>query len=368
MKGLLDKQVQTDAVVDVVRPHFKDLEVYTVEDLPLFTGIGQSTPRVSLFRTAAERALWDASDLHNRESDVANTWIRALVHGKLAEDSDYGYLRHINTDQTARDMLRIVEAHGRTKIQYWGFSYGSLLGSVFASTFPDNIERLVIDAVLDSENYFATLWSNNLLDTDKTMESFYTGCADADDIRQNLTNLYSSICTQPVPVKIGNTYGYVDHKMLHFTVFASLYSLFATFRLLAQGLAELLTPSPFECSGDPSKGLEQNLFEAHVAVFCNDAANVPADLQSAQKHFEMMSKTSGFGSIMASIRIHCTGWPKFPKNHFQGPCEANTSHPILLIGNTAVHSRPRDTIVGRKEDVSWIQQLSRTHPEFSRGE
>ncbi|KAF8816530.1 hypothetical protein BYT27DRAFT_7077074 [Phlegmacium glaucopus] len=321
-------------------------------------GIGQSTPRVSFFRTAAERALWDASDLHNRESDVPNMWARSLVHGKLAEDSDYGYLRHINTDQTARDMLRIVEAHGRTKIQYWGFSYGSLLGSVFASMFPDNIERLVIDAVLDSENYFAALWSNNLLDTDKTMQSFYTGCADAgpdrcafwapspDDIRQNLTNLYSSISTQPVPVKIGNTYGYVDHKMLHSAVFASLYSPFATFRLLAEGLAELaagdgtrifkqLTPSPFECSGDPSKGLEQNLFEAQVAVFCNDAANVPADLQSAQKHLEMMSKTSGFGSFIASIRVHCAGWPKFPKNHFQGKLLANTSHPILLVGNTA---------------------------------
>ncbi|KAF8816529.1 alpha/beta-hydrolase, partial [Phlegmacium glaucopus] len=31
IKGPLDKQVQTDVVVDVVRPHFKDLEVYTVE-------------------------------------------------------------------------------------------------------------------------------------------------------------------------------------------------------------------------------------------------------------------------------------------------------------------------------------------------
>jgi hypothetical protein len=52
---------------------------------------------------------------------------------------------------------------------------------------------------------------------------------------------------------------------------------------------------------------------------------------------------------------HGSGWPKFPKNHFQGkflvrfydrsclfsnlqpegPFVANTSHPILLIGNTA---------------------------------
>ena len=90
---------------------------------PLFTGIGQSTPRVAFFKSAAERAIWNASGLHIAEDDVANKWVSAVVLGKLAADRDNdGYLRHINTDQTARDMLRIVEAHGRTKIQYWGIS------------------------------------------------------------------------------------------------------------------------------------------------------------------------------------------------------------------------------------------------------
>ena len=94
----------------------------TFSDPPFPTGIGQSTPRVTSFKTAAEQALWYTPELHMAEDDVANIWARALVHGQLAEDRDNGYLRHINTDNTARDMLRIVEAHGKTKIQYWGFS------------------------------------------------------------------------------------------------------------------------------------------------------------------------------------------------------------------------------------------------------
>ena len=161
------------------------------------------------------------------------------------------------------------------------------------------------------------------------MESFYTGCADAgpdrcafwapspDYIRQNLTNLYSSISIQPVPVKTGNTYGYIDYKMLHNLVFTSLYFPFETFPLLAQGLAELaagngttifkmMTPSPFECSGDSSnKGLEENHSEAQVAILCNDGVDIPADLQSTQKHYEMMSKASEFGNRWASIRTRC---------------------------------------------------------------
>ena len=175
---------------------------------------------------------------------------------------------------------------------------------------------------------YIALWSNNLLDTDKTMESFFTGCADAgpdrcafwapspDDIRQNLTNLYESISIQPVPGKAGNIYDYVDCKALHFLVFQSLYSPFATYRNLAQGLADLAagngtivlkgtTPPPFECSRDPYKDQERNNVEAQIAILCNDGSDIPADLHSAQKHYELMSNASEFGNLWAAIRVRC---------------------------------------------------------------
>ena len=176
--------------------------------------------------------------------------------------------------------------------------------------------------------FFLDLWSDNLLDTNKTMESFYTSCADAgpdrcafwapspDDIRQNLTNLYDSIKVQPVPVKTGNTYGYVDYTMLHLLVFESLYFPITTFPPLAQNLADLaagngtgvlktMTPPPFECSVDSSKDLEENDIEAEIAIVCNDGPDVPADVYSAQKHFEMLSNMSEFGNILAAIRVKC---------------------------------------------------------------
>jgi pimeloyl-ACP methyl ester carboxylesterase len=305
------------------------------------------------------------------------------VLGELAAETDYGYLRHINTDQTARDMLRIVEAHGRSKIQYWGFSYGSVLGATFAAMFPDKIERLVIDGVMDSQNYYDTLWSLNLLDTDKALETFFTGCAEAgpdgchfwaptpEDIRRNLTALYDSVRSQPRPIKTETSYGLLDYGMLRSAVFATLYSPYALFRILAQGLAELaagdgriifeLFSSPrYQCSCDPSNdkldgqgdvamaivcndgeevprdlASSQEYFDATMAILCNDGDDVPGDLKSSQEYFEMLTNASSWGEIWARIRLGCAGWPKFPKDHFQGPFEANTSHPILLVGNTA---------------------------------
>ncbi|KAF5311056.1 hypothetical protein D9619_008142 [Psilocybe cf. subviscida] len=327
-------------------------------------GISRSTPTVSFFHTKAERAVWGVGGqgyrvglANNTDGGVARTWARAVVVNKLAAETDDGYLRHINTENTARDMLRIVEAHGRTKIQYWGFSYGSVLGATFASLFPDRIERLIIDGVVDAENYYATLWSNDLLDTDKVMDSFYTGCADAgpegcafwaptaSDIEANLTKIINTVRASPVPMRTKAGYGLLDYAMLRFALFTSLYSPYASFPILAQALAELaggdgttlfdtMNPEAFQCNCEKVPKAE-SLPDAQTAVICNDGDDIPDDLVSAEKYFKAMMEASSWSEFMASIRLGCVNWPKFPKDHFQGPFKASTSHPILLIGNTA---------------------------------
>lgn len=45
----------------------------------------------------------------------------------------------------ARDMLEILDKTGNEKLRYWGFSYGTVLGGVFAGLYPERVERLVSD-------------------------------------------------------------------------------------------------------------------------------------------------------------------------------------------------------------------------------
>ncbi|PPR04800.1 hypothetical protein CVT26_012973 [Gymnopilus dilepis] len=322
-------------------------------------GIARSTPRASFFKTDVERALYGSIQAGLvTNSTLPRAWAKAQVLGQLAAETDNGYLRHINTENTARDMLSIVEAHGRDKLQYWGFSYGTVLGASFAALFPDKIERMVIDGVADSENYYATLWSNNLLDTDKTFESFLTGCAVAGpegckfwaptpkDIERNITALYDAIRSKPIPMKTEKSYGLLDYEMLRSVIFRALYSPYATFAGLAEDLAALaagdgtgifdkVSQPPYQCDCDSSRHQFDQVGDATFAVACNDGDDVPRDLESAKEHFEMLTKASSWADKWAGIRLGCAGWPRFPKDHFQGPFEANTSHPILLIGNTA---------------------------------
>ncbi|KAF8876134.1 alpha/beta hydrolase fold-domain-containing protein [Infundibulicybe gibba] len=328
-------------------------------------GIARSTPRISFFDTPAERALWGtAPGIIGNGSGVdglASEWARAQILGKLALAHDHNVLAHMNTENTARDMLQIVQAHKREKLQYWGFSYGTVLGATFATIFPDKVERLVIDGVVDAENYYATLWNNNLLDTDKTLQTFFDGCAQAgpdvcpfyaptpEQISQNLTALYTAIKTQPVPVFTESGYGLVDYARLQGTIFLSLYSPYESFLPLAKGLADLasgdgraffnISAAPiFECSCDGPDPSTDKATEAILGIICTDGQAVPRDLESTKKFYEQFSNISRWADVWAPLHISCSkvGWPNsIPKPRFQGPFVANTSFPLLLVGNTA---------------------------------
>jgi pimeloyl-ACP methyl ester carboxylesterase len=58
-------------------------------------------------------------------------------------------LPHIDTVSAARDMDAIRRALGARQINYFGYSYGTYLGAVYARLFPDRVRRWVLDSVVD---------------------------------------------------------------------------------------------------------------------------------------------------------------------------------------------------------------------------
>ncbi|ESK91321.1 alpha beta hydrolase fold family [Moniliophthora roreri MCA 2997] len=325
-------------------------------------GVARSTPRVSFYETRAERELWSRSavrELNFSSDTVASSWARTTITGQLAGERAMDVLPHIQTDHTARDMFTITEAHGREKIQYWGFSYGTVLGSTFAAIFPDKIHRLIIDGVVDVQNdYYTANWRDNLLNTDDTLRWFFKDCHDAgpekcsfyessaEAIGDRLNNLYKSIIRVPIPVRTGISYGLVDYARLRLTIFNALYKPFDKWATLATGLSDLekgngtvlyqmLEETLFSCSCDPLEHIFDSVGEAQTTIACNDGDVVPASLEEAEEHYKEILQVSEWGSIWAGLRFGCSSWPTIPKTFFRGPISGNTSYPILLIGNTA---------------------------------
>jgi pimeloyl-ACP methyl ester carboxylesterase len=58
-------------------------------------------------------------------------------------------LPYINTLSAVWDMERIRQALGASKLNYFGYSYGTYLGAVYGKLHPDRVRRFVLDSVVD---------------------------------------------------------------------------------------------------------------------------------------------------------------------------------------------------------------------------
>ncbi|MFK0157190.1 alpha/beta hydrolase [Streptomyces sp. NPDC090493] len=58
-------------------------------------------------------------------------------------------LPYLDTVDAAQDLDSIRQALGVPRISYFGYSYGTYLGAVYAKLHPDRIHRLVLDSIVD---------------------------------------------------------------------------------------------------------------------------------------------------------------------------------------------------------------------------
>ncbi|KAJ7713376.1 Alpha/Beta hydrolase protein, partial [Mycena metata] len=348
-------------------------------------GAYHSTPTVSFFRTAAERALGmpATSDIVfpalNQTADaVAQQWVRAQILGQLAVNrNDGNYIQHITTDNTARDMLRITEAFGFEKVQYWGVSYGSVLGSTFAAMFPDKVGRVVVDGVMPMDTWYSANLTREAANTDKTLQTFFDGCAAAGpeacafsapssiEVAAKLDALFAAIEIQPVPVITPVSYGVVDYTFLRNSVFHALYSPYDSFIALAQGLVDLAMGNattlytaeevpPFECDCNSTTPFHENGYEALVAISCGDMAIESDTVSQLQAYYASIQAISSIADLYGNWRVVCSHHfrsflASCELTYLQGPFGAlNTSFPLLVIGNTA---DPVTPIAGAKSTV-----------------
>ncbi|KAJ7083873.1 Alpha/Beta hydrolase protein [Mycena epipterygia] len=335
-------------------------------------GVSYSTPVASFFETDAERALWNAGEVPsslNASSDaIPHSWARAHLLGQLAAQRDTsGILKYMTTDNVARDMLYITQKFGFEKLQYYGISYGSILGATFAALFPDKVERILIDGVLDADAWFSANLTIEATDTDKVLQTFFDACAaagpdlcafyapTASAIADRLTALTASIRAHPVPVVTPTAYGIVDYSLLRSALFTSFYVPYILFAPLAQGLATLeagdgsilfsiLQAPPFQCDcSNDTVPFHLNNGEAVVAIQCGDAVEVTDSIDELRTFFDNAAKTSEFVEFLVGAgRVSCDGWQVYREDRFKGPVAAkNTSFPLLLLTTSADPVAPK---------------------------
>lgn len=160
-------------------------------------------------------------------SDVSISlyYANAGAFGSLCTRNLNETAKYVNTPATARDMLHYAELLAESKgeareeavVNYYGASYGTLLGATFATLYPERVGKFVLDAVVDGDDYYYGNWSQNILQADASVEAFFTYCAEAGpncvfnrngstaaDLKQRFDKILADLEESPLPVSDPN--------------------------------------------------------------------------------------------------------------------------------------------------------------------
>ncbi|GHA87707.1 MULTISPECIES: alpha/beta hydrolase [Streptomyces] len=112
-------------------------------------GVGKSTPALDCvpkhFDPVRPDAVPDSYEAEkaNRNRAAAFAAACGAKHGDL--------LPFMDTVSAAKDLDVIRRALGARQVNYFGYSYGTYLGAVYAKLFPERVRRLVLDSVVDPD-------------------------------------------------------------------------------------------------------------------------------------------------------------------------------------------------------------------------
>jgi pimeloyl-ACP methyl ester carboxylesterase len=116
-------------------------------------GVGKSTPLTCDLNLQQQSDASNPPYPHNSKDIVAAAKIAKTVAKQCTTSKTAGLLPYISTANTARDMDRIREALGAPKISYYGASYGTYLGAVYTTLFPQRSDRVILDSSLPPDGY-----------------------------------------------------------------------------------------------------------------------------------------------------------------------------------------------------------------------
>ncbi|MGW1023083.1 alpha/beta hydrolase [Streptomyces sp. NPDC002577] len=261
-------------------------------------------------------------------------------------------LPHVRTTDAARDMDLMRQVLGDDKLYYFGISYGTELGGVYAHLFPKRVGRAVFDAVVDptlnSEQSslaqaggFQLALDNYANDCTSKVEDCPVGDT-AQDVKDRIAKLLKDLEAKPIPgifprdlTQTAATNGIVQ----------ALYSkdfweyLTEGLQQAYEGNGQILMLLSDSLTGRNEDGEYSNLVPANVAINCSDdkprytVADVDASLPAFRKASPM------FGDYLAWGLIGCTNWA-VPGAADHPDVSAAGAAPILVIGNTGDPATP----------------------------
>jgi pimeloyl-ACP methyl ester carboxylesterase len=338
-------------------------------------GMGYSTQIKCFPNEAAENALLGSLPAFpvGKAQQQAYDQAYADLDARCARDGG-PLLDHESSADIARDMNLIREAVGDPVLNYFGASYGTLLGAIYANLFPSTTGRMVLDGNLNPAAWTA---GNSQLDSavrehmpqasEATLQAFLRLCGQA-TTKECAFSAGSPAATTAKwntllrlasehPINLGTQRGSFTYADVIYTVnvgsvgqwqsdAAQLEELWT----VAHGGKPSPSPAPGPGSGPgPSGPSYYSGVEQQLAIMCADSPN-PRDPAA----YAAAAAMTTMAPDHAYDTLGCADWPAAAaQDRYTGPWNRPTASTILLIGNTG------DPITAYQDSVATSHLLAK---------
>lgn len=318
-------------------------------------GVGESTA-VDCYGTAGmDRFLFADPDLPSESAALEKNLVGAgTAFGKACQARTGPLLAHVGTADTVTDLDMLRAATGESKLDYFGFSYGTSIGAQYANRYPTRVGRMVLDGAVDPA---LTAFQENLANTrafGAALEKYLAACLKSsncpfrgesvDEAVDTIAALIVRLRASPIRAADGRE---VNGTVLRTAITSALYDegawkyLTQAFEELRQGRAATTQALADQYVDRGKSGYSSNLFEAIYAVNCLDdpVETDPATLERegaqllAADPLRAADNAEDFGDTV------CGNWPIKPESK-PGPVTAVGSPPILVLGTTGDPATP----------------------------
>ena len=353
---------------------------------------GTSQPTLSK-RAEGLTAPHELEQYFHQELEMAYTIGQQCNASIGANSSSIGH--YVSTYYVARDILAIVDAYSKSPVaanvidadlvNFYGLSYGTIIGQVLASEFPEKLRRFILDGVLDPYDYVSGKTLNSIYLDDEIVEQFLRlcqlagprQCAFAQDTDtplfprfqaminkldpkvaaangwQNTTDIATALALITSPIS-----GLSFYPIESFPSFGSLLAAVEPIILRNFSLAAIKSALSSAKASSPITQTEPSMTartEWEISIMCSDADWVYGQNDSTAisngdlENLRNQSSIQADGSF-ATHYLQCAGWPISAQKRSTGPfgssmydCECKRGNPcegIQFIGITLDYATP----------------------------
>ena len=261
-------------------------------------------------------------------------------------------LGQVGTVDAAKDLDVLRAALGDKKLNYFGYSYGTLLGQTYANMYPARVGRMVLDGVVDPTLTSSQVNVEQAKGFEHDLRKFLAKCPElkgcpfgknVDKSIAQIVALLDSLDASPIRNSDGRELGSetmsiaIIYPLYNVATWPTLVAVFST--VFAGSASEAFQVADGYYGRNSNGTYADNNYEAFTAINCLDYPSNPNVAVMRAEAAQLAKVAPVFGPATSYAGTSCYQWP-YPVNRTAGPLPADGSGPIVVVGTTGDPATP----------------------------